>query len=85
VGHTVPRRGPDVARGPDVVHHWCKVRATVQVRIHWMVLHVSKRQPAATSSIWTSFICQRYTFYQESTRLTPLMLGWTVPLPDVSL
>jgi len=21
-GHTRTRRGPDVARGPDVVHHW---------------------------------------------------------------
>src|SRR6218665_3996282 len=23
-GHLTTRRGPDVARGPDVVHHWCK-------------------------------------------------------------
>src|SRR6218665_2983992 len=23
-GHMTTRRGPDVARGPDVVHHWCR-------------------------------------------------------------
>jgi len=23
-GHKWARRGPDVARGPDVVHHWCR-------------------------------------------------------------
>ena len=24
-GHTRTRHGPDVARGPDVMHHWCSL------------------------------------------------------------
>jgi len=32
-GHTRTRRGPDVARGPDVVHHCCRPTTGVLQKI----------------------------------------------------